>query len=41
MLAERAKDLKKMWSFEDEIEIGAPEGIRTPIDGTGNHNSIH
>ncbi len=23
------------------ISFCAPEGTRTPIDGTGNHNSIH
>lgn len=24
-----------------DMSNSAPEGIRTPIDGTGNHNSIH
>ena len=34
---------KKQKSLSDYLErpISAPEGIRTPIDGTGNHNSIH
>lgn len=31
----------KKEGFHEEIPPSAPEGIRTPIDGTGNHNSIH
>ncbi len=31
----------KKEGFREEIPPSAPEGIRTPIGGTGNHNSIH
>jgi site-specific DNA recombinase len=33
--------LEKKGDFQTKIPLGAPEGIRTPIGGTGNHNSIH
>ncbi len=32
---------EKKEEFLYEIPLSAPEGTRTPIDGTGNHNSIH